>query len=313
MCPQSVLGTRSAGCAKPAFRVALRFGADPHPAPGTSRKKTHMRLLRQPRDARVVLLAISFALLAGCTIAPPRTDDPWEGFNRKVHVFNDAADKAVIRPLAVTYRKLTTRTMRRLITNFFANIQLPISIINDLLQGAPVDAAHNTARMAVNSTAGLLGLFDPASEMNLAARRTDFGVTLARWGLPEGPYLELPLVGPTTPRDVWRLPVDNRFSPLGWYAREHDFTLHAEYLPSFLYLVTLRASAIDAESLLEGVYDPYLFYRDAYRQRRLHEIYRGNPPAELIERLQGADDEDIDELLDQQRAWEREQKKPQAH
>ncbi|MCK9538117.1 VacJ family lipoprotein [Dokdonella sp.] len=256
---------------------------------------------------RAACIALCLIVLAGCTIAQPRTDDPWEGFNRKMYVFNDAADKAVIRPLAVTYRKVTTPNMRRVVDNFFANIKLPISIINDVLQGRPAAAAHNTARFVVNSTAGLVGLFDPASKMNLPGEVTDFGVTLARWGVPEGPYLVLPLVGPTTARDVWRLPVDNYFDPLGWYQREHDLAFKAEYLPNFIYLITLRSRGIDAESLMQGVYDPYIFYRDAYRQRRLYEIYNGNPPVELIEQLQlqGNDIEDIDQLLEEQRAYER--------
>ena len=272
-----------------------------------------MHLEAHPRHLRAGLALFCAALLAGCTIARPRTDDPWEGFNRRMQTFNDAADQAVIRPLALTYRKLTTPGMRRLVDNFFSNIKLPISIVNSALQGNPGAAAENTARFAVNSTVGFVGLFDPASEMNLRGEVTDFGVTLARWGVPEGPYLVLPLVGPTTPRDVWRLPVDNWFDPLGWYQREHDLALHAEYLPNIFYLVTLRSRGLDAESLMQGVYDPYIFYRDAYRQRRLYEIYNGDPPPDLIEQMQrqGTDEEDIDALLDEQRAYEQKHEKHQ--
>ena len=260
---------------------------------------------------RAGLAALSIVMLGGCaTIAKPRTDDPWQGFNRKMYTFNDAADKAVIRPIAVGYRKITTPTVRRLVNNFFANIKMPISIVNDLLQAKPVAAVHNTGRMAINTTLGFAGLFDPASEMNLPGEETDFGVTLARWGVPEGPYLVLPLVGPTTARDVWRLPVDSYFDPLAWYAREHDQRFHTEYLPNFFYLVTLRSMGIDAESLLQGVYDPYIFYRDAYRQRRLYQIYNGNPPLDVIEelQLQGTGNEDIDQLLEEQHAYEQQHK-----
>ena len=265
-----------------------------------------MRSSTTPTSLRVGMFALSAALLAGCAIAKPRTDDPLEGFNRKMYAFNDAADKAVIRPVAVAYRKVTTPDMRRVVANFFANIKLPITIINDLLQVEPRAAAHNTGRFVINSTVGFVGLFDPASEMNLPPAETDFGVTLARWGAPEGPYLVLPLIGSTTARDVWRLPVDNYFDPLGWYAREHDLRLHAEYFPNMLYLVTLRSRGIDAEGLLEGVYDPYIFFRDAYRQRRLYNIYHGQPPAELIEQMQGTSDIDVDALLDEQHAYEKE-------
>lgn len=244
-------------------------------------------------------------ILAGCTIAKPRTDDPWEGFNRKMYAVNDAADKAVIRPVAAGYRKITSSNVRRVVSNFFANVKMPITIINNVLQGDPRLAARNTGRFVVNTTIGFVGLFDPASEMHMPLRETDFGVTLAKWGVPDGPYLVVPFVGSTTVRDFWRLPVDQYFDPLSWYADEHDLSYNAEYLPNIFYLVTLRARGIEAEGLLEGVYDPYVFYRDAYRQRRLYEIYDGQPPSDVIEQLQGVNDTDIDELLDQQREYEK--------
>ncbi len=265
-----------------------------------------MRLKIESTRLRAGLLAACVAALAACTIAKPRTDDPWDCFTRKMYAFNDAADKTVIRPAAVGYRKITTPNMRRVVANFFANIKMPITIVNDVLQAEPKAAIHNTGRFAVNTTLGFLGLFDPASEMSLPPRETDFGVTLAKWGLPEGPYLVLPLIGPTTTRDVWRMPVDNWFDPLGWYAREHEqLNLFQRHLPNIAYLVTLRSRGIDAEGLLEGVYDPYVFYRDAYRQRRLYDIYDREPPVELIEQMQGTqDDADIEELLKEQQDFE---------
>jgi phospholipid-binding lipoprotein MlaA len=249
--------------------------------------------------------ALLVLALGGCSTARTRNDDPWEPFNRKMYAFNDAADKAVIRPVAAGYRKITSANVRRVIGNFYDNIKMPITIVNNVLQGDPRRAAKNTGRFVVNTTIGFVGLFDPASEMNLPLDETDFGVTLAKWGVPDGPYLVLPLVGSTTARDVWRLPVDQYFDPLQWYADEHDFNYHAEYLPSIFYLVTLRARGIEAEGLLEGVYDPYVFYRDAYKQRRIYEIYDGNPPEELIEQMQGVDDNDVDELLNQQHQYEK--------
>lgn len=254
---------------------------------------------------RAGLLIIGVAALAGCTIAKPRTDDPWQTFNRKMYSFNVVADKAVIRPVAVGYRKITSQNMRRIVANFFANVKMPITIVNDILQVNPRSAAHNTGRFVINSTVGVVGFFDPASEMNLPPDETDFGVTLAKWGLPEGPYIVLPLVGSTTARDFWRLPVDNYFDPLGWYAKDHDFRFHAEYLPNAFYLITLRARGIDAEGLLDGVYDPYVFYRDAYRQRRLYDIYDGTPPAAVIDEMQGTGNEDVDKLLEEQHAYEK--------
>ncbi|MEO7431523.1 MAG: VacJ family lipoprotein [Dokdonella sp.] len=259
------------------------------------------------RQLRAGLIALSVLLLAGCTIAKPRNDDPWEGFNRKVYKFNDAADKAVIRPVAAGYRKITSSDMRRIVSNFFANARMPITIVNDVLQVAPKAALHNTGRFVINSTVGFAGLFDPASELKLPPDDTDFGVTLAKWGLPEGPFLVLPLIGPSSARDVLRLPVDSYFDPLSWYAKDHDLRLHAEEFPSILYLITLRARGIDAEGLLDGIYDPYVFYRDAYRQRRLYDIYDGTPPAEVTDQLQGTGDMDVDKLLDEQHAYEKKQ------
>lgn len=253
----------------------------------------------------MIVSALLVLAIGGCTTAKTRNDDPWEGFNRKMYAFNDTADRHVIRPVAAGYRKITSANVRRVIGNFYDNIKMPITIVNNVLQGDPRRAARNTGRFVVNTTIGFVGLFDPASEMNLPLDETDFGVTLAKWGVPDGPYLVLPFVGSTTARDVWRLPVDQYFDPLQWYADEHDFNYNAEYLPSMFYLVTLRARGIEAESLLEGVYDPYVFYRDAYRQRRVYEIYDGNPPEELIEQMQGVDDSDVDELLNQQHQYEK--------
>ena len=256
--------------------------------------------------------ALLVLALSGCVVAKPRTDDPWEKFNRKMYAFNDAADRAVIRPVAAGYRKITSSNVRRVVGNFYDNIKMPITIVNNVLQGDPLRAARNTGRFVVNTTIGFAGLFDPASELKLPLDETDFGVTLAKWGLPDGPYVVLPLVGSTTVRDFWRLPVDQYFDPLSWYANEHDFQYNAEYLPSMFYLITLRANGIEAEGLLEGVYDPYVFYRDAYRQRRLYEIFDGQPPAEYIEQMQGVNDEDVDKLLDEQREYEKKQPKPAA-
>jgi len=125
----------------------------------------------------------------------------------------------------------------------------------------------------------------------------------------------LPLLGSTSGRDAAAFPVDRfGFDPLSWYARSHEFNLHAEYLPTVAHLVTIRSSAIDAEGLLEGVYDPYVFYRDAYRQRRLYKIYRGEPPLDVIQSLQGVGDvEDADKLLEEQQKYEQQHKDDGKH
>lgn len=267
----------------------------------------------RPSRSRIVhciALAALTAVLAACAVAPPRTDDPLQGFNRKMFHFNRVADKVAIRPVAKAYVKVTGPRERVLIGNFFSNLRTPITIVNEILQGRPVPALQSTARFLINTTVGVLGIFDPASHMQLPAHPTDFGVTLAHWGVPEGPYLVLPFIGPTTLRDLWRLPVDTYFDPMGWYARDHDLAWHAQYLPPLAYLVTLRASALPLEPVLDSSYDPYAFMRDAYRQHRLYKIYYGNPPLAAIEELQGTspseeDNMDIDQLLRQQQEYEK--------
>jgi len=265
------------------------------------------------RFLRRALPVLALALLAGCKIAPPRTDDPYESFNRKSYAVNDALDKTFIRPVAVGYRKVTNPPVRRAFSDFFTNIRMPITVANDLLQAKPKAAAEGTGRFLVNLTLGVGGFFDPASQLGLPLDETDFGITLARWGVPEGPYLVIPLVGPTTARDVWRLPVDSYFfDPLSIYSRNHDFKDGQYYIPQVMYLVTLRSRGIDAESFLQSAYDPYVFIRDAYRQQRLYSLYDGNPPAEIIQQMQGLNEKgfDPDELLDEQHKWENQQKKP---
>ena len=265
-------------------------------------------MLSLPRLSPSRLLPlVALALLAGCTIAKPRTDDPLEKFNRKVYAFNDSLDKAVIRPVAVGYRKVTNPPVRRSVSDFFTNLRMPITVANDLLQARPKQALQSTGRFLVNLTLGLGGFFDPASQLGIPLEDNDFGVTLARWGVPDGDYLVLPLIGPTTVRDVWRMPVDSYFfDPLSIYARTHDYKYGQQYLPQLMYLVTLRSRGIDAESFLESAYDPYVFMRDAYRQRRLYQIYDGNPPAEVIQQMQGLNDDNFDpeQLLDEQHQWE---------
>lgn len=253
------------------------------------------------------LLVLAILLLAGCAIAKPRTDDPLEKYNREVYKFNNVVDQAVLRPAAVGYRKVTNPPVRRSISDFFTNIRMPINVVNDLLQAQPTHALQDTGRFLVNLTLGIGGFFDPASQLGLPLQDNDFGITLARWGVPEGDFLMVPLLGPSTMRDVWRLPVDNYFlDPLAIYSSTHHY--HGlQYVPQAIYVVTLRARALDAEGFLESAYDPYVFLRDAYRQQRLYQIYRGNPPAAIIEQMQGLDQDnfDPDQLLEQQHAWEK--------
>lgn len=252
------------------------------------------------------LPVLAIVLLTGCTIAKPRTDDPLEKFNRGAYKFNDALDKAVVRPVAMGYRKVTNPPVRRSFSDFFTNIRMPVTVANDLLQARPKQALQSTSRFLVNLTLGIGGFFDPASQLGLPLEDNDFGITLARWGAPEGDFLMVPFLGPSTARDIWRTPVDSYFfDPLALFANNHHYN-GLQYLPQAMYLVTLRSRGIDAESFLQSAYDPYVFIRDAYRQQRLYKIYDGNPPMKIIQQMQGLDTPNFDpeQLLDQQHAWE---------
>jgi phospholipid-binding lipoprotein MlaA len=252
------------------------------------------------------LPVLAIALLAGCTIAKPRTDDPLEKYNRGAYKFNDALDKAVIRPVAMGYRKVTNAPVRRSFSDFFTNIRMPVTVANDLLQARPKQALQSTSRFLVNLTLGIGGFFDPASQLGLPLENNDFGITLARWGAPEGDYLMLPFLGPSSARDIWQRPVDGYFfDPLTLFANNHHYN-GLQFMPQIMYLVTIRSRAIDAESFLQSAYDPYVFIRDAYRQQRLYKIYDGNPPLDIIQQMQGLDTPNFDpeELLDQQHQWE---------
>lgn len=262
--------------------------------------------LRRLLLSRCLPLA-AVALVAGCAIAKPRTDDPLQKYNRDAYQFNDALDKAVIRPVAMGYRKVTNAPVRRSFSDFFTNIRMPITVANDLLQARPKQAVQSTGRFLVNLTLGIGGFFDPASQLGIPLEDNDFGITLARWGAPEGDFLMLPFFGPSTARDIWQIPVDSYFfDPLSLFANNHHYN-GVQYLPQAMYLVTLRSRAIDAEGFLQSAYDPYVFIRDAYRQQRLYQLYDGNPPIQIIQQMQGLDNPNFDpeQLLDQQHEWEK--------
>jgi phospholipid-binding lipoprotein MlaA len=260
----------------------------------------------------VIVAGLAFAL-AACAVAPPRaegTDDPYQNFNRKMFAFNLAADKYAMKPVAKAYVKVTGPKGREHISDFFTNLRTPVTIINEVRQGRPGPALDSTARFLINTTAGLLGFFDPATRLGVPQHPTDFGITLARWGSPSGPYLVLPFIGPTTVRDVWRLPVDSYFDPMDWYVREHSLKWHAEYAPDVFYLVTIRANVLPFDKIIDSAADPYVFVRNAYRQHRLYETYYGNPPLSAIDALQGTSTSEtsertIEKLLEQQREYEK--------
>ncbi len=239
-----------------------------------------------PPKTRSLLVASGLLVLAlaGCATQPAHNDDPWQPYNRKIFNFNEKFDTAVAKPVAHGYVDVTSPEVRLMVSNFFNNLQMPISIVNDVLQVRPAGAARNAGRFIVNSTVGLAGLFDPANTFGLHEDPTDFGVTLARWGVPQGPYFVIPFLGPSTLRDFPGYLADTYFlNPLSYWTRDHHFKYSSEYLPYALYLVQLRASLLSADQFLSSAYDPYILMRDAYIQRRNYLIYHGNPPASLLE------------------------------
>ncbi|RMD78663.1 MAG: VacJ family lipoprotein [Gammaproteobacteria bacterium] len=212
--------------------------------------------------------------------------------NRRVYAFNDALDRRLMRPVARQYRRIVPRPVRRGVGNFFTNLHTPVVLANDLLQGKPGAAAGDLARLMFNTSVGLLGVLDVAGAWGLPAHREDFGQTFARWGAGGGAYLVLPFLGPSTVRDTAGLLVEFAVDPL--YSSLRAFGLLSRkdaqrYGLMALEAVQLRAQLLGASRVLEtAALDPYLFTREAYRQRRLDLIYDGHPPAAGPE---GADEE----------------------
>ncbi len=187
--------------------------------------------------------------------------DPWEGFNRAVFEFNDVADRYVAAPVARTYKKVTPDIVDQGIENVFNNVGEVKNFANDLLQGKPGDALVDFSRFLINTTVGVLGIFDVAGKIGLERQSEDFGQTLAHWGVDSGPYLVLPFLGPSTVRDGPSRLADGYVSPL----REVEpFT--ADLGLMLLDLVQTRAKLLGSEDLMSG--DRYTFMKDAYMQRR---------------------------------------------
>lgn len=188
--------------------------------------------------------------------------DPWEGFNRKMFSFNDTLDSYVFKPLAKGYKAVTPDPVERGISSAFSNLKEVSNIANDLLQGKLSQAGNDTGRLLVNSTLGVVGIFDVAEHMGLPkSDGEDFGQTLATWGVGSGPYVVLPFLGPSTVRDLGGMPVNTFTDPVGYV--DHVPTRNSLWGTG---LVELRASLLEAESLISG--DKYAFMRDAYLQRR---------------------------------------------
>jgi phospholipid-binding lipoprotein MlaA len=218
-------------------------------------------------------LVVSLLLLVGCATGPtanPR--DPLEPFNRGVFQFNDVVDRAVIKPAATAYREVLPLPVRTGVNNFFNNLQDAWSAVNSALQLSGEAAANNLTRFAVNTFLGLGGVLDIASEMQIERHTEDFGQTLGHWGVGAGPYMVLPLFGPSTVRDTAALPIDTQGNLV---SRISDVS--SRNSATALNLLDRRSGFLAASDMLDQVaLDPYTFTRDAYLQRRRNLAHDGN-------------------------------------
>ena len=209
-------------------------------------------------------------VLADAEPADPQApvDDPWEGFNRHVHGFNNTADQLVFRPLAVGYDTVAPAPVKAGVSRFFANLGMPATAVNQALQGRPRHAAQSLGRFAVNFTVGIGGVFDPATHFGVPQHAPqDFGQTLATWGWSESRYLVLPLFGPRTLRDTVAIVGDQPLSPLG----QVQSSVAAAGL-QMMEVVDGRARMLPLDKFRRDAFDDYLLVRDAWAQRRKQQI-----------------------------------------
>lgn len=243
---------------------------------------------------RPALLASATLMLAACA-APPATKpdprDPWERMNRSVYRFNDALDRHVALPVVRTYEKITPRPVRTGVSNFFGNLGYPTVIVNDLLQGKLLATVKDTGRFVLNTTVGLGGFLDPATPTGLERNDEDFGQTFGKWGMGPGPYLVLPVLGPSSVRDGFG-------RGIAWYATDPK-----QYVDSTAWqwgltgasLLNDRYELLQAQGVLEKAFDPYVLVRSAYLQRREYQVHDGDVPEEPADAGMELEDEAADE------------------
>jgi phospholipid-binding lipoprotein MlaA len=227
---------------------------------------------------KTVAVALMAVALSGCATSGNQKD-PIEGFNRAMFAFNEGLDAVVIKPVAQGYDAVMPSPVRTGVTNFFGNIADLFIGVNNLLQGKPAEAVSDIGRVLVNSTIGILGLIDVASDMGMEKHEEDFGQTFGRWGVGDGAYVVVPVFGPRTVRDTAGLVLDVAADPVG----------HVDHVPTrnsllALRIVDTRADLLAADKVIEeAALDKYSYVRDGYLQRRLNLIHDGNAPREKLD------------------------------
>jgi phospholipid-binding lipoprotein MlaA len=244
-----------------------------------------------PRTASASLLVLLCVSVIGCAAQPNRRNEPYDPFervNRVTFRFNEAADRAVAKPLAKAYRRVTPRLVRTGVSNFLDNLAYPVTIINDLLQGKIKVFFRDTGRLVINSTVGIGGIFDLASADGLEKNDEDFGQTLGKWGLRPGPYIVIPLLGPSDLRDGTGRIADIWMDPRHYFSNNWwTWSLWG------VELVDLRARLLDTDKAFSGVYDRYAFLRNAYLQRRQYLVTDGQETSEQQDEQQYQDEQKI--------------------
>jgi len=237
-------------------------------------------MVRKSIHGIAALVALLALLVSGCATQHPAAAkedrspaDPWEPLNRRVNAFNTNVDRISFKPLAKGYEKVFPDPIRRGINNFSKNLRGPLFIVNNFLQGKGKRGFSETGRFLANTILGIGGLFDVGKAMGMETYSEDFGETLAVWGVPDGPYVVVPILGPRTLRDATMIPLN--------FAADPAFYIDDDKVRWSLYLVRavdLRAGLFTAEALIEDSYDRYLTIRESYLQNRQYRIYDGDPP-----------------------------------
>jgi phospholipid-binding lipoprotein MlaA len=225
----------------------------------------------------LVIVLMQMFVLGGCasqqTTLAYNEDDPWEAYNRKIFSFNMSLDKAIAQPVAKAYDAVVPEKPRRGVRNFFRNLAYPVTFLNLILQGKFEDSLTATGRFLMNSTVGVLGVFDVATKVEIPEYEEDFGQTLAVWGWKDSRYLVMPVFGPYTVRDFLGRSFYGYFSPVSYVAREYN-----NYIPMVVDLISLRSELMPFQAELDAASDPYALVRDVWLQNREFQIYDGDTP-----------------------------------